>query len=184
MADEPNQNGNDEGAPEGAPDKPNADAPAEPAADAPKESAPEPKAAAEPAAEKPAAEKPAATAPQKPEVLTQETRDNVIAFLQGATILGEIQKPDDKNDQVTASSGTTAKTANGIDIDKACIACQQKEAAVILEPCHHRVLCQDCATKWCPVSCPTCSCRITRRVLADKCLVIRPHIHSPYSFLA
>ena len=53
-----------------------------------------------------------------------------------------------------------------------CIACQTHQSAVVLEPCHHQMLCHECAKKWCPRVCPRCIVPIRHRVDATSCIWI------------
>jgi hypothetical protein len=64
-----------------------------------------------------------------------------------------------------------------------CVACQENDSSIVLEPCHHCVLCRSCAEKWCPYVCPRCLTPIRRRVQPAQCTWIQPHVHSKYSFL-
>jgi hypothetical protein len=89
--------------------------------------------------------------------LSETKTKEIMSFLQGATIWPE-------------SSSV-------------CIACQAKDSSVVLEPCHHRVLCRECAEKWCPYVCPRCLIPIQRRVEPAQCVWIQPNVNFKSSFL-
>jgi hypothetical protein len=92
---------------------------------------------------------------KKPGVLHEFKKKEIMTFLKGATIFPEHES--------------------------ICVACQKFEAAVVLEPCHHQILCRGCASNWCPKFCPLCSTPIERRVAPKKTLWIQPHVNSPYT---
>jgi hypothetical protein len=96
----------------------------------------------------------------------------VSSFLEGATIWQE--------------SSESNSTNNGY-CERLCIACQEKFADVVFEPCHHCVLCQECAqqSRCCPLWCPKCWTTIHDRLLpkTGTLCFIQPPVYSAYSFL-
>jgi nicotinamidase-related amidase len=92
---------------------------------------------------------------KRPVVLHEYKKKEIITFLKGATIFPEHES--------------------------ICVACQRCESAVVLEPCHHQILCRHCASNWCPKFCPLCSTPIERRVGPKKTLWVQPHVNSTYT---
>jgi hypothetical protein len=64
-----------------------------------------------------------------------------------------------------------------------CIVCQKNKAEVVLEPCHHCVLCSSCTSQHCQSFCPVCRCKIESRLTSDWIRMKRPRIYSAYSFM-
>jgi hypothetical protein len=102
---------------------------------------------------------------------------HVLGILEGAALWEQPPKRED----------VTTPEINKID-DRPflsyCVACQVKHAVVVLEPCHHCILCRDCASQWCPIFCPKCRTKILGRLhpQSGTCL-IQPALYSGYSFL-
>lgn len=81
---------------------------------------------------------------------SESKRKQITSFLEGATVLP--------------------------NYSSVCIACQTKDSSIVLEPCHHRVLCKNCAETRCPHVCPRCMIPIERRVKPSKSLFIQRNL--------
>lgn len=79
-----------------------------------------------------------------------------------------------------APSNNSAQGSVDENFHDLCIACQESRASTVLEPCHHCVLCRDCAIKWCPYTCPKCRTPIERRLYPREILPILPPFYSIY----
>lgn len=84
---------------------------------------------------------------------------------------------------VDVSVPTRTSIVNDTDTSRICIMCQESGANVVLEPCHHCVLCVSCAETSCRTFCPCCRTTITDRLQTTSILVVRPRIYSSYSFM-
>jgi hypothetical protein len=91
----------------------------------------------------------------------QEVESTVVDFLSGAVVFEEGRMP---------------------KYQCFCLGCQYDYAAVVFEPCHHKVLCRECATKYCPDFCPQCYALIVDRLLPENTVHVQPRVYSAYSF--
>jgi hypothetical protein len=80
---------------------------------------------------------------------------------------------------ITVPSGITNET----DTSMMCIMCQETKAEIVLEPCHHCVLCARCADTACKTFCPSCRTKIIGRIQPTTIRIVRPQIYSAYSFM-
>ena len=64
-----------------------------------------------------------------------------------------------------------------------CIVCQNKESQIVLEPCHHFVLCSDCVQAGhCRKFCPICRMPVLSRSQPSFLKRVQPRIYSVNSF--
>ena len=104
----------------------------------------------------------------------------ILKLLAGSTIWEQpiVPEPGDTEKESRGNSGNDEQIALTL-----CVACQAKQARVVLRPCHHCVICRDCAVKWCPVFCPKCNTKIQERLFPEQSILfIQPAFLSGFSF--
>ena len=103
-----------------------------------------------------------------------------LSLLDGSTIWEQpVPAEDDESEKESRGNSNTDQQV----ILSLCVACQSKQAGVVLKPCHHCVLCRDCAVRWCPNFCPKCNTKIHDRLLPEQgILFVQPSFLSGFSF--